>query len=43
MGTGRQGQGPGKMKKREGIFMRLMNWIAEGAAKAQKGGGQCPT
>ena len=32
---------PGKTEKN--LFMRLIEWIAEGAAKAQKGGGQCPT
>ena len=26
-------------KKNKNIFARLINWIAEGSAKAQKGGG----
>ena len=30
-----------KANKKEGAFMRLINWIAEGAAKAQKEGGVC--
>lgn len=29
--------------KNKGVFMRLVDWIARGAEKAQKGAGQCPT
>ena len=43
MDSGKQSSKSGKGNKKDGVFTRLINWIAEGAAKAQKGGGQCPT
>jgi hypothetical protein len=43
MASGKPGLNSGKRNKKGGVFTRLINWIAEGAAKAQKGGGQCTT
>ncbi len=43
MDSGKQSSITGKTDKKEGLFMRLINWIAAGAAKAQKGGWHCPT
>lgn len=41
MGT--KNQNSDRQKKNKNMFTRLIEWIAEGAVKAQKGGGQCKT
>ena len=43
MGSGKENTNTRRNSKKKGVFMRLMDWIAQGAEKAQKGGGQCPT
>ncbi len=41
MDSGKQNAGSQKKDKSKGIFMRFLDWLAEGAAKAQNDGGHC--
>ena len=41
MDSGKQNADSQKKNKNKGIFMRIVDWIAEGTAKAQNGRGHC--
>jgi len=43
MSAGKENSNTLGPNKKRGMFMRLFEWIAQGAEKAQKGVGQCPT
>jgi hypothetical protein len=42
MGAGKENSNTRGPNKKRGMFMRLFDWVAQGAEKAQKRAGQCP-